>query len=115
MSKEKRRTRRQPMRHTAWVAPTPQQRFECVVSDVSETGARIEVNDGTSVPDCFVLLLSSNGAARRFCRVVWRRPRQIGVKFEASFAAAANPAHPSSADESAAPPPLEMDEPAAIA
>jgi hypothetical protein len=109
MSKEKRRMRRQPLRHSAWVAPTPQQRFDCVVSDVSETGARIEINDGASVPDCFVLLLSSNGAARRFCRVVWRKPHQLGVKFEASFAAAANPARPSPADERAAPAPLEAD------
>ena len=37
-------------------------------------------------------MLSSNGAARRFCRVVWREPRQVGVKFTRSLADAANAA-----------------------
>ena len=115
MSKEKRRTRRQPMRHTAWVAITPKERFGCVVSDVSDTGARIDVNDSKAVPDSFILMLSSNGAARRFCRVVWRKPHQVGVKFERSFAEAANPTRTSSADEKAAPAPSEAAEPATTA
>ena len=90
MIKEKRTARRQPMRHSAWVATTPKQRFGCLVSDVSDTGARIEVNDSTAVPDIFVLMLSSNGAARRIYRVVWRKLTHMGVKFERSLAAAAN-------------------------
>ena len=28
------------------------------------------------------MLLTINGSARRKCRVVWRKPRQIGVAFE---------------------------------
>jgi hypothetical protein len=61
-----------------------------VVSDVSDTGARIDVQDSKAIPDHFVLMLSSNGAARRFCRVVWRKPTQVGVKFERSLADAAD-------------------------
>src|ERR1019366_3930684 len=90
MIKEKRQARRQPLRYTAWVAVTAEQRLGCVVSDISGTGARIDVQDSTTIPDHFVLLLSSNGAARRFCRVVWRKPTQMGVKFERSLADAAN-------------------------
>ena len=90
MIKEKRLARRQPLRYTAWVAVTAEQRLGCVVSDISDTGARIDVQDSTTIPDHFVLLLSSNGAARRFCRVVWRKPTQMGVKFERSLADAAN-------------------------
>jgi hypothetical protein len=90
MIKEKRQARRQPLRYTAWVAVTAEQRLGCVVSDISDTGARIDVQDSTTIPDHFVLLLSSNGAARRFCRVVWRKPTQMGVKFERSLADAAN-------------------------
>jgi hypothetical protein len=89
MIKEKRQSRRQPLRYTAWVAATAEQRLGCVVSDVSNTGARIDVQDSTAIPDQFVLLLSSNGAARRICRVVWRKPTQMGVKFERSLADAA--------------------------
>jgi len=101
--KEKRSARRQPMRYSAWVAPTPKHRFGCLVSDVSQTGARIDMSDAKEVPDTFVLLLSSNGAARRFCRVVWRKPQQIGVKFERSFAEAVNAARAAKGETQAAP------------
>jgi hypothetical protein len=48
------------------------------------------VQDSKAIPDHFVLMLSSNGAARRFCRVMWRKPTQVGVKFERSLADAAD-------------------------
>ena len=71
MINEKRQARRQPLRYTAWLAVTAEQRIGCVVSDISETGARIDVQDTKVIPDHFVLMLSSSGTARRFCRVVW--------------------------------------------
>ena len=80
------------MRHTAWLAVSAEQRTDCTLSDVSDTGARVDAQDSTTIPDHFVLMLSSNGAARRFCRVVWRKPRQVGVKFARSLADAANAA-----------------------
>lgn len=45
-------------------------------------GARINVHDSDVIPDDFLLLLAENGTARRRCRVIWRKPRQLGVKFE---------------------------------
>ena len=57
MIKEKRQARRQPLRYTAWVALTANQRHGCVVSDVSDTGARIDVQDSKTIPDQFVLML----------------------------------------------------------
>ncbi len=105
MIKEKRRARRQPLRYTAWIAVTANQRLGCVVSDVSDSGARIDVQDAKAIPGHFVLLLSSNGAARRFCRVVWRKPTQIGVKFERSLAEAAEASQTPKADAQAAPEP----------
>jgi hypothetical protein len=89
MIKEKRSARRQPLRYTARVAVTADKRLGCVISDVSDTGARIDVQDSKIIPDHFVLMLSSSGAARRNCRVVWRKPSQLGVKFERSLADAA--------------------------
>jgi len=107
MNKEKRRTRRQPMRYTAWVALTPTERHGCVVSDVSDSGARIDVQDTKILPDCFVLLLTSSGSARRFCRIMWRKPTQVGVKFERSMAEALEAARlpATAADTKAAPSP----------
>jgi hypothetical protein len=107
MIREKRQARRQPLRYTAWVALTADQRHGCVVSDVSESGARIDVQDSKIIPDHFVLMLSSNGAARRYCRVMWRKPSQIGVQFARTLADAASTAlaPKADADASAAPAP----------
>jgi hypothetical protein len=88
MIKEKPSARRQPLRYTAWVAVTADKRLGCVVSDVSDTGARIDVQDSKTIPDYFVLMLSCNGAAGRIYRVVWRKPTHMGVKFERRAAAA---------------------------
>src|ERR1700722_19392219 len=105
MIREKRTAKRQPLRYTAWVALTAEQRHGCVVSDVSESGARIDVQDSATLPDHFVLMLTSNGSARRFCRVMWRKPNQVGVQFTRSLAEAATPslAPKSDADPQAAP------------
>jgi hypothetical protein len=105
MIREKRQARRQPLRYTAWIALTAEQRHGCVVSDVSESGARIDVQDSKVIPDHFVLMLTSSGAARRFCRVMWRKPTQVGVQFARSLADAASTAlaPKPDADASAAP------------
>jgi hypothetical protein len=55
---------------------------DCALSDVSDIGARINVHDSEIIPENFLLLLAGNGAARRQCRVIWRKPQQVGVKFK---------------------------------
>jgi hypothetical protein len=52
----------------------------CTVRDMSATGASIELADAMNVPDRFSLTLEMESAARK-CAVVWRRERQLGVKF----------------------------------
>jgi hypothetical protein len=79
---EKRETLRQSLRHTAWLAFGPGELHGCKLSDISQAGARIDVEEDVSLPDHFILFLPNNRAARRACRVVWRNERQIGVKFE---------------------------------
>ena len=86
MIKEKRKARRRRCVTAPGWRSTGEQRHGCVVSDVSDTGARIDVQDSKILPDHFVLLLTGNGSARRYCRVVWRKPAQVGVKFEHSLA-----------------------------
>ena len=88
MLKEKRKTQRQSARYVAWVPLTGGQRHVCVVSDATDSGARIDLQDASILPDSFVLMLTINGAARRYCRVIWRKPTQVGVKFEGSMVAA---------------------------
>jgi hypothetical protein len=54
---------------------------ECSFCDASQEGAQLLVADPDSLPDRFILVLSTGGAARRYCHVVWRRENQIGVEF----------------------------------
>jgi hypothetical protein len=58
------------------------QRCECVITNISDRGAHISVADSEALPDSFVLLLAENGTTRRRCRVIWRRPREVGTKFD---------------------------------
>lgn len=88
MRKDKRKSLRRQIRYTAWLMAAPGELQGCLLSDISETGARIDIDNAEAVPERFLLWLSANGAARRICRVVWRKPHQIGVKFELRLAAA---------------------------
>jgi hypothetical protein len=53
-------------------------RVRCVVRNLSEIGACLEV--GGEVPRIFDLVLDSGGPPRT-CWVVWRHPPKLGVKF----------------------------------
>jgi hypothetical protein len=104
MRGDKRKARRHRMRHDAWVVLESGERHECALSDISGIGARINITDIDPIPDGFVLLLAANGAARRRCRVIWRKPRELGVKFETRLddrirAAAVPKADPAAAKE----------------
>ena len=54
--------------------------IECVVRNISETGAALEVASPVSIPAEFNLLISGN-IAKRPCRVVWVKDKRIGVAF----------------------------------
>jgi hypothetical protein len=80
--KDKRKSRRRPVRYAARVEFKSGRTAGCFLSDVSETGARLEVPYSDKVPERFLLWLTTDGSARRTCRVVWRKPNQVGVAFE---------------------------------
>jgi hypothetical protein len=70
------------MRQDAWLLLDGGERRDCALSDISHIGARINIPDSDVIPGNFLLLLAANGTARRRCRVIWRKPRELGVKFE---------------------------------
>lgn len=86
MIKNKRKSLRRQVRYTAWLVLDGDQLHGCVLSDASDSGARLDVEDSKTIPDVFMLLLAGNGSARRKCHVVWRKPQQVGVKFERRLA-----------------------------
>lgn len=53
----------------------------CLVVDVSEGGARLQLDWPGLIPDNVMLVLSSNGLAHRRCEVRWRSETEIGVQF----------------------------------
>jgi hypothetical protein len=84
MRNDKRKEVRRLMQHTAWIAQKDQPLIGCVLSDVSEHGARLDVESIESIPDEFMLFLSRRGVPRRKCRVAWRsnEQAQLGVRFQ---------------------------------
>jgi hypothetical protein len=74
------------MRYNAWVALAADDLRSCLLFDISQSGARIEIDEPAAVPDEFILYLSHSGSARRGCKVMWRKQRQLGVKFDRHIA-----------------------------
>ena len=54
--------------------------IDCTVRNMSDTGARLEVESVIGIPDTFNLVVRSDPSAKQ-CRVVWCKEKQIGVKF----------------------------------
>jgi hypothetical protein len=60
-------------------------RLNCRIENISDSGARLELDD--ELPDdaqLFLLALSSTGRAHRRCQCVWKRDHQMGVSFIAT-------------------------------
>jgi hypothetical protein len=54
---------------------------QCVVQDVSTSGARITVDDPNVLPGRLRLAFARDARTGRNCEVVWRRGKSLGVKF----------------------------------
>lgn len=88
MIKDKRKHIRRALRYTAWIGTGESVPLRgCVVSDISQTGAKLDVEQPDELPNTFRLLLSGRGGIYRQCQVVWRSNGQIGVHFETAPAA----------------------------
>jgi len=82
MRQEKRKDRRRIMHFTASIVLGAREGLSCAILDVSDTGARLELETPAAVPDRFPLVLSGNGTPHRDCRVIWRDGKRVGVTFE---------------------------------
>jgi PilZ domain len=54
---------------------------QCVVEDLSATGAKVTLDDPNTLPARLRLALTRDARTGRNCEVVWRRGRSVGVKF----------------------------------
>jgi hypothetical protein len=55
--------------------------FSCMVRNISDRGAALDVPSLAGIPHDFTLVLPVDGL-RLFCRSVWRKERRIGVTFD---------------------------------
>ena len=55
----------------------------CWISDISESGAKLQIDGSIAMPRSteFFLLLSGTGTAHRRCELAWIDGDQLGVKF----------------------------------
>ena len=53
--------------------------LNCTVRDLSELGARLDVQGKFAIPAIFQFIMT--GLPLRICKVAWRTDRQIGVEF----------------------------------
>jgi hypothetical protein len=83
MVREKRKSVRRRVQSRAALARSEQApRQDCLVYDMSHTGARILIDPAIELPQEFLLLLSRNVTRR--CKLVWRKDREAGVRFRAT-------------------------------
>jgi hypothetical protein len=55
--------------------------IDCVVRNLSSTGAMLDVASPVGIPEHFTLVLPADGHCTP-CHVVWRKAKRIGVTFE---------------------------------
>lgn len=55
-------------------------RLPCIIRNVSDTGAKLEVAKVAGIPD--VIVLHAPGHRPQTCRVVWRALRELGVEYQ---------------------------------
>jgi PilZ domain len=53
----------------------------CVVSNLSEGGAKLMVEEPKPLPTEFFLFLRPGGAVGRRCQIMWRIGNRVGVRF----------------------------------
>ena len=54
--------------------------IDCVVRNISDEGACLEVTSPLGIPDEFTLVIKPDNLFRK-CQIEWRSARRIGVRF----------------------------------
>jgi hypothetical protein len=55
--------------------------IDCLVRNMSDGGANLEVESQTGIPSSFELVITVEHS-NHHCHVVWRKARRIGVTFD---------------------------------
>jgi hypothetical protein len=82
MKKDHRTKARRPVHYKAWLQTAEDATAKpCSFSDVSEGGARLQIEGAEAVPGEVQLRVAENSEGRP-CHVVWRSETEIGLRFD---------------------------------
>ena len=56
-------------------------KIDCIIHDLSATGAAIDISNIVRIPENFTLIVPEDRLKLK-CRVVWRKEFRIGVAFD---------------------------------
>lgn len=54
--------------------------IDCTVRNISDTGAALSVESPVGIPAEFKLVVEADQISR-MCRIVWRKEKRIGIRF----------------------------------
>ena len=90
------------LRRRALIAATIRYRggavtVECVVRNISDTGAKLDVSEGVALPSSFELVIPQKDVVHR-CELRWRRAGEAGVAFVDAGETAGGDPHDAASD-----------------
>lgn len=78
---ERRKAPRRRVLKTGKISFDRGESLDCVVRNISEAGACLELNSRVTIPNDFTLTIKTDKLMRP-CQVIWRAGRRIGVRFQ---------------------------------
>lgn len=80
MAEQRNETRHRTLKPGLIVINDGYSTIECMVRNLSESGAQLMVESLLGIPDEFVLKLKDGGSAK--AKIAWKRGKTIGIHFE---------------------------------
>ncbi len=81
LASERREHTRMKVKHPAFVRRRDGSLHPCTVTDISNSGFRLQVGSPDSVPSEFQFVISPRSRFPKECKVVWRSGPMIGAFF----------------------------------
>ncbi len=78
---ELRKKPRRQFQYVARILTDDNKTIACEIVDISDSGARLALEQESELPKTFMQLLTADGDARRHCRMVWCNETKVGVEF----------------------------------
>ena len=78
---EHRKQQRQRVLKAGMIALDGGAAVDCIVRNISEAGASLEIESPVGIPNNFTLVIKADKFTRP-CHIAWRKARRIGVRFD---------------------------------